>query len=63
MKSILNSRRFMLLLLDTIVTIGLHFAVGADTQFIIGALQPVFLALIVSYTVEDIAAIKAGLRE
>ena len=59
---IFNSRRFMLLLLDTTMTITLHFAVGADAQFVIGALQPVFLALIVAYTAEDVAEIRSGLR-
>ena len=52
----------MLLLLDTTMTITLHFAVGADAQFVIGALQPVFLALIVAYTAEDVAEIRSGLR-
>lgn len=50
---LLNSRRFLLLLLDTVVSVLLHFYGGPDTAFIIGALQPVFIALISAYTVDD----------
>jgi hypothetical protein len=58
---LLKSRRFMVLVLDTAVSIALHFWQGADAIFLIGALQPVALAVIVSYTVEGTARIKAGL--
>lgn len=57
----LASRRFLTLLLDTVVSVGLHFWQGADAIFLIGALQPVFLALIASYTVEGTARIRQGL--
>ncbi len=48
MKKLFESRRFMTLVLDTVVSIALHFFTGADALFLIGALQPVFLAIVVS---------------
>jgi D-alanyl-lipoteichoic acid acyltransferase DltB (MBOAT superfamily) len=59
--SILNSRRFMTLLLDTAISVALHFWHGADANFLIAALQPIALALIVSYTAEGTARINKGL--
>ena len=57
----LDSRRFMVLLLDTVVSVALHFWQGADAQFLIAALQPVALALIASYTVEGTIRVRQGL--
>lgn len=53
---LLWSRKFMLLLLDTAVSIALYFfAEVPNVEFLIGALQPVFVALIYSIAVEDAA--------
>lgn len=58
--SLLKSRRFMMLVLDTAVTVALHFMAGEDAKFLIGALQPVFVMMIASYTVEGTARINNG---
>jgi hypothetical protein len=58
MKPIFTSRRFWLLILDSVVSILLHFYVGGEVNFLIGALQPVFIALIVAYTVDDTVTAK-----
>ena len=60
--NIVTSRRFWLLVLDTVVTILLHFYAGGDVTFLIGALQPVFIALIIAYTVDDTVATQAAAR-
>lgn len=59
---ILNSRRFWLLMLDSVVSIVLHFFAGGDVTFLIGALQPVFIALIVAYTVDDTVETQAAAK-
>jgi len=53
------SRKFLLMLLDTAVSLVLHYYGGPDTQFIIAAIQPVIVALIVAISIED-AAMKRG---
>lgn len=60
--SILTSRRFWLLVLDSAGSIVLHFYGGPDVSFLIGALQPVFIALIIAFTIDDTTAarIEAG---
>jgi hypothetical protein len=60
MKPIITSRRFWLLILDSIVSITLHYMAGQDVSFLIGALQPVFIALIIAYTVDDTIAAQKG---
>ena len=57
----LTSRRFLTLLLDTAVSIVLHFYAGADVNFLIAAIQPIFLFLIMSYTVEGSVRLRQGL--
>jgi hypothetical protein len=41
-----------MLMLDTVISITLHYWGGADTQFLITALQPIFALIILSYTVD-----------
>jgi hypothetical protein len=66
MTSLLKSRKFWLLILDTVVSLGLFFvgkyAPGSmeDVKLIIVALQPLFILVIASITVEDVAAYRAG---
>ena len=63
---LLSSRRFWLLLLDTIISIAMYF-IGAygspqmanDAKFLIGALQPVFLFLITALTIENVQTTQA----
>jgi hypothetical protein len=58
-KSLFTSRKFLLLLLDTIISVILYFVgkylPGAeqDVKFVILALQPVVIALIISIAWED----------
>lgn len=56
MTPIYKSRRFWLLIMDSVVSITLHYIAGGDVTFLIGALQPVFIALIIAYTVDDTQA-------
>ena len=58
-KALLRSRKFLLLMLDTIVSCVLFF-VGKyapvaveDVYFLVGALQPVFIAVILGIAWED----------
>lgn len=59
MRNPLQSRRFLTLLLDVIVSIVLwavaHFAAGSveDVKFLIVTLQPIFIFLIGAYSFED----------
>ena len=55
-----RSRKFLLLLLDTIISLVLHFAGGQDVEFVIGALQPVFAFIIAAIAYEDAAAKRAA---
>ena len=55
---IYQSRRFWLLLIDTVTAVTLHYVAGPDVSFLIAALQPVFIALIIAYTVDDTTAAK-----
>jgi hypothetical protein len=60
-----KSRRFWVSILDIVITLSLYFVAkyvpGAidDVKFVMLALQPLALALIIAYTVEDINLIKA----
>lgn len=55
-----RSRKFWLLILDTVVSIALHLWTGEDATFYVATMQPVFLLVILSVTHEDVTAIKAG---
>lgn len=57
----LASRRFLTLLLDTAVSIALHFYAGESVNFLIAAIQPIFVFLIMSYTVEGTVRVRQGL--
>jgi hypothetical protein len=59
-KALLYSRKFWLLTLDTLVSLGLYFAgkyaapgLFEDIQTVILALQPAFVAIIVAIAWED----------
>ena len=59
--SLLHSRKFLLLVLDTTVSLVLHFTANIpNVEFIIGAIQPVFVAIIIAISVEDAAEKSAG---
>lgn len=60
MASLLKSRKFLLLVLDVLMSAALYFGgkyAGAsafeDIQFLIAGLQPVFVAVIASVAYED----------
>jgi hypothetical protein len=61
-----KSRKFWLLILDTVISIvmyvvGNFFPEAQDhTKFFIGALQPIFVMLILAIAVEDAAEKRAG---
>lgn len=64
---LLRSRKFWLLILDLVITLVLYFtgkyaggSVAEDTKMVIGAIQPLFIAVIVGVTVEDAAAKASG---
>ena len=65
-KKLLKSRKFLLLVLDTVVSIALFvvssYVPGYEeaVKFLIGALQPVFVALIIAISVEDAAIARNG---
>ncbi len=68
-RSLLRSRKFLILLLDTAISIALYFgskylAEGAfaDVKFLIGALQVPALAVIYAITREDTVALSAGVH-
>ena len=60
---LLRSRKFLLLVLDVVVSLALYFVgkyagAGAfeDVKLVITSVQPVFIAIIVAIAVEDGAA-------
>ena len=64
---LLQSRKFLLLCLDTVISLTMFFVskyalpgVAEDIGFIIGVLQIPFAAIIIAISVEDGAAIRAG---
>ena len=65
-KSLLQSRKFWLLILDTVVSMTIFFGgkylqTGSeDIVFMVAALQPVFAVAINSITREDVAQLEAG---
>ena len=58
--SLLHSRKFLMLVLDTVVSVILHYAGGPDVQFLIAALQPIVVALIIAISIEDAASKRNG---
>lgn len=66
--SILKSRRFWLLVLDTVFTLTVYFVgkyaggTSEDIRITMAALQPIFISLIICYTVDDTQMIKAGIH-
>jgi hypothetical protein len=66
--NIFKSRKFWLMILDLVLSLVLFFGakylmpgVFEDVKYLIGALQPVFVFLIISIAIEDAAAMKSGL--
>lgn len=66
MKSLLYSRKFWILILDTLISLALYFtgkyfpATLEDVKLLILTLQPVFVAIIAAIAHEDAAALAAG---
>jgi hypothetical protein len=65
--SLLRSRKFLLLCLDTIISLILFFigkyatpSILEDVRFLIGIMQPVFATLIIAIAIEDAAEKRAG---
>jgi len=65
--SILQSRKFWLMLVDVVVSLATYFIgkylnpeIGNDVLFLIGSLQPVVLLVISSITLQNTAAIRAA---
>ena len=52
---LLYSRKFLVLVLDTIISVVLYYWGGPDVEFLIAALQPVALMLIFAIAKEDAA--------
>ena len=64
---LLRSRKFWLLVLDLVLSLVLYFTgkyagggAAEDTKVVIGAIQPLFIAVIVGITVEDAADKASG---
>jgi hypothetical protein len=67
MTSIWVSRKFWLMVMDLTISLSTYFigkylnpAAAQDLLFLIGAVQPVVLAVIVSITIQNVEGIKAG---
>ncbi len=61
LKKLLFSRKFMLLVVDTLVSVALYFWSGiAGVEYLISVLQPIFVMLIIAIAVEDAAEKSAG---
>jgi hypothetical protein len=64
-KALFSSRKFLLMLLDTIVSIALYFVgkyipnAEADIKFVILGLQPVIISVIIAIAYEDAKIIPA----
>ncbi len=63
-----KSRKFLLTLIDVVISLVVYFVgkyvadfYAKDIMYLIGALQPVFVAIIVAISVEDAALKRAGL--
>jgi hypothetical protein len=66
MSTIWNSRKFWLMVADVTVSLATYFigkymnpAAAQDLLFLIGAIQPVVISVIVSITVQNLEGIKA----
>ena len=63
--SIWKSRKFYLMLVDVVVSLALFYSdkylpgAIADVKFLIGVLQPVVVAVIVSITVQNVEAMRS----
>ena len=70
MKSpLFKSRKFLIMLVNVIISVTTYFVTkyvnpeaGKDVLFLIGAMQPVVLAVIASITVQNVEYIKADER-
>jgi hypothetical protein len=61
LKKLLFSRKFLLLVLDTVISVSLfYFAKFEGVEFLIATLQPVFVFIIVAIAIEDAAEKSAG---
>ncbi len=65
--SLIQSRKFWLMVVDVVVSLATYFVVkyvapeiAKDVMFLIGAMQPVVIALIVGIAVEDAATKRNG---
>ena len=65
-KTLLQSRKFLLLVLDVVVSLVLYFSakyaapsVVEDIKTVIALMQPVWVAVIVSITVQNVAEIRS----
>lgn len=56
LKRLLYSRKFLVLILDTVISILLHYVGGAETEFLIASLQPVAMMIIYAIAKEDAAS-------
>ena len=63
-----RSRKFLTMVLDVVISLVTYFVTrfiapdfAKDILFVLGALQPVLLAVIVMWGIEDAAAKRAGL--
>jgi hypothetical protein len=67
--TIWTSRRFWLAVVDVVGSLTLYFVIkylnpsaADDVKMVLAGLQPLIITLVISYTVEDNAAIKAGVH-
>ena len=65
--SLLQSRKFWLMIIDVVVSVATYFVakyvapeIAKDVMFMIGVMQPVVIALIVGIAVEDAATKSNG---
>ena len=68
MEKLLRSRKFLTLILDTVVSLAIYFTtkyaapmLAEDILMVIGLLQPIVLAVIVMWGVDDAAEKRNGL--
>ena len=67
MKALLRSRKFLLLVLDVVISLITYFVtkyavptMADDVLLVIGTIQPIFVAIVVAISVEDAAAKRSG---
>lgn len=68
MMNIFKSRKFWLMILDVVISVASYFVtnylapdMAKTVLYLIGALQPVFVSVIVGIAVEDAATKRAGI--